>query len=138
MKRSMIELAPNHATTQHFYVTPYEARKDNADFTHYLVSFTTRSTDFTQYFIANVRADNERYTKVGIITDTNDVLNGDIKITGSGQFDYIIRGQNSSSNLDPDDSSVVGTLEFGTGVLTAEAIATIPAITIPDNVVYYQ
>lgn len=134
----MIHLNENSATPQYFYVTPFEARKDFLKFTNYLVSFTSRSTKTSQYFIANVLLDNERYTKIQIITNTEIPANGNIKIEGSGQYDYVIYGQNSTTNLSPTDPGIVGTLENGVLTVTAEPIATIPNIIIPDNVVYYE
>ena len=86
----MIHLNENSAIPQYFYVTPFEARKDFVKFTNYLVSFTSRSTKTPQYFIANVILDNERYTKVQIITNTDIPTNGNIKIEGSGQYDFVI------------------------------------------------
>tara|TARA_R110000787_G_scaffold128491_4_gene240197 strand:+ start:2007 stop:2414 length:408 start_codon:yes stop_codon:yes gene_type:complete len=134
----MIHLNENSAIPQYFYVTPFEARKDFVKFTNYLVSFTSRSTKTPQYFIANVILDNERYTKVQIITNTDIPTNGNIKIEGSGQYDFVIFGQNSTTNLSPKSPTIVGTLENGVLTVTGQPIATIPNITIPDNVVYYE
>ena len=61
-----------------------------------------------------------------------------MRILDSGMYTYKIYGQNSSINLDPSDSSVVGVCERGMARVTAEAHWTTPSISIPDNVIYYQ
>lgn len=56
----------------------------------------------------------------------------------SGLYTYTIYGQNSTTNTDPTDLSVVGSCTTGTIRLTASAAWDTPAITIPDNVIYYE
>ena len=71
--------------------------------------------DTTYAFIGNVSTDNARYTAFDIDTNDDDAENGNILIpvTVNGYFDYIIYGQNSATNLDPLDATVVGELERG-------------------------
>ena len=61
-----------------------------------------------------------------------------LTITQSGLYTYTVYGQNSSSNTDPTNGSVVGICETGAARVAAEAAWTTPDISIPDNVVYYE
>jgi len=133
----MIRLQPNTAT-QTFYVSPYSAKKYLSTFTHYLIEFKEMSTSATYRFIANVTTDNERYTQIAIGTNTNDAINGSIKVENSGYYTFTIWGQNSSSNLDPTDASVAGECQQGLLQIVAQEAWNIPSIDIPNNVVYYE
>lgn len=136
----MIHLAPNAATNL-IYVQPYQARKFLSTFTHYLVVFTELATAATHPVVLSTPlVDNERYTQARVPTDgtAGAVEAGKVRILDSGMYTYKIYGQNSSSNLDPSDSSVVGVCERGMARVTAEAHWTTPSISIPDNVIYYQ
>ena len=134
----MITLLPNSSTEQFFYLTLQEAKKDFDAFTNYLVEFRSLSSEEEFYFIADVVTDNARYTKVSINTDVNQPTAGHILLTESGQYSYKVWGQNSTTNLDPTDSRVVAMIERGTLTVTGETGYTIPSISIPDNVIYYQ
>jgi hypothetical protein len=52
-------------------------------------------------------------------SSTEDKPNGTVKLFPEGFFKYIIYEQTSSSNLDPDDSSVVGELDRGVAFVSA-------------------
>ncbi len=133
----MIHLAPN--TPQQFaYLTPFEARKFLPSFTHYLMVITSQATSEVVACILSVEVDNERYTKIGIATDDDAPEDGGVLLTESGLYTYEVYGQNSESNIDPTDASVVGLCEIGTIKLSDEAAWTIPTVTIPDNVIYYE
>ena len=134
----MITLAPNSSTEQFFYLTLQEAKKDFDAFTNYLVEFRSLSSEEEFYFIADVVTDNARYTKISINTDANQPTAGHILLTESGQYSYKVWGQNSTTNLDPADATVVALIERGTLTVTGETGYTIPSISIPDNVIYYQ
>jgi hypothetical protein len=134
----MISLLPN-TPSQDVYLTLREKAKDLPLYTHYLVIFTNMISRVEYPFVANVVSDNDRYTKIAINTDTNDPTNGDVLIEETGQFWYKVWGQNSSSNLDPLNASVVGEIERGTlQVITQETFYNPNAVTIPDNIIYYQ
>lgn len=133
----MIHLAPN-AISNRVYVTPFEARKFLAAFTDYLMVLKNNATEEEYALILNVVVDNERYTTGSIATDTDDPENSEILLTESGLYTYTIYGQNSSTNLDPTDASVVGVCEIGACKVSDEAAWTIPTVTIPDNVIYYE
>lgn len=133
----MIHLAPN-AISNRVHVTPFEARKFLAAFTDYLMVLKNNATEEEYALILNVLADNERYTSGSLPTDNDDPENGEILLTESGLYTYTIYGQNSSTNLDPTDASVVGVCEIGACKVSDEAAWTIPSVTIPDNVIYYE
>jgi len=134
----MIHLLPNTAL-QIVYLTLKEAVRDLSAFTNYLVEFENCTSREKYYLVADVTAENERYTKLSIGTDTDDAINGSIEINETGQFWYRVFGQNSTTNLDPSDASVVGAVEDG--VLLVETQETFylqqGAIEVP-NKVYYQ
>ncbi len=133
----MIHLIPN-SNSNIIYVTPFESRKFLAAFTQYLMVLKNQATDEEFALILNFSVDNERYTKADLPTSTNDPVNGEILLTESGLYTYTIYGQTSNENLDPTDASVVGVCEIGSCKVSDEAAWTIPTVTIPDNVIYYE
>ena len=134
----MITLTPNSASEQFIYLTLQEMKKDFDTFTHYLVIFTSMASDESFSMVGNVDADNARYTKLSVFTNESLPTSGRVLLTESGQYTYDVYGQNSSTNLDPTDASVEGLIERGTLTVTGETGYTIPSISIPDNVIYYQ
>ena len=133
----MIHLIPN-TPEQVGYITPFEARKFLSAFTHYLMIFESQATHNTFACVLYITVDNERYTKFAIDTSTADSASGDVLITESGLYTYTVYGQNSATNTDPQDASVVGVCEVGTAKFEDSAAWTIPTVDIPDNVIYYQ
>jgi hypothetical protein len=134
----MVTLLPDTAG-QSIYLTLKEKNKYMDAYTDFLVVFKNMMSNESYYFIGNPATDNERYTKLNIGTNVDDALNGDIKIVATGQFWYTVYGQNSATNLDPNDASVVGVLEIGIlHVLTEEDYFDNPNITIPNNIIYYE
>ena len=133
----MIHLVPN-SDSNIVYVTPFEARKFLAAFTDYLFVLTNQATEEQFACVFNFQYDNERYTQADLPTGNDDPVNGELLITESGLYTYTIYGQNSDSNLDPDDAAVVGVCEVGSCKVSDEAAWTIPTVTIPDNVIYYE
>ncbi len=135
----MITLSPNQATRQKILCTPFEARKFLASFTNYLVVLRNDSTEKTYAFVGDVVYDNERFTQFQIRTNTDDPTNGNVAITESGLYTYTIYGQNSATNLDPTNATVVGTCEVGPcRILFGETAYDFDNPTIPDNVIYYE
>ncbi len=133
----MIHLRPNVASNR-VYVTPFEARKFLPKFTQYLFILKNQATEEEHACILNLTQDNERYTYTIIGTNADDPTNGDMLIEESGLYTYTIYGQTSTPNLDPTDASVVGMCEVGSCKVSDEAAWTIPTVTIPDNVIYYE
>lgn len=134
----MVNLLPNTAG-QRMYCTPFEARKFLASFTDYLVVLRNDASEETYAFIANVIYDNERYSQFRISTATDNPTSGNILLTQSGLYTYTIYGQNSDTNLDPEDASVVGVCEVGACRITDNQVYFDPDYpTIPDNIIYYE
>jgi len=113
-------------------------KKDFEAFTHYLVLFESMASKEKYYFVADVIADNARYTKISINTDSDQPTAGHVLLTESGQYTYKVWGQNSSTNLEPTNRDVVALIEEGTLSVSGETGYNIPEITIPDNIIYYQ
>ena len=133
----MIHLTPNAASNR-VYISPFEARKFLSAFTHYLLIFKNNATEKEHPCVLVLLDDNERYTRADIATNNNNPSGGSVLITESGLYTYTIYGQNSATNTDPEDASVVGVCEVGPCRVSAEAAWTIPEVTIPDNVIYYE
>ena len=133
----MIHLTPNAASNT-VTVTPFEARKFLPSFTYYLLVLVNQSTKERFSCVFNYAYDNDRYTQADLPTNNDDPVNGEILLTESGLYTYTLYGQTSDSNLDPDDASVVGVCEVGPCRVSDEPAWTIPAVTIPDNVIYYE
>lgn len=132
---SMIHLTPNAASNV-VSISPFQARKYLAAFTHYLIVLTNEATEATHAAVLNTSVDNARQTKFDLPTDADAA--GEVLITKSGLYTYTVYGQNSSTNTDPTNGAVVGICETGSARVTAEAAWTTPTISIPDNVVYYE
>ena len=123
---------------QEFYVAPYGARKFLATFTYYLFEITSQATSEKFYMIGNVLDDNERFSRFLTDTSSDDPGNGDVLLTQSGFYSYTIYGQNSDTNIDPTDATVVGECEKGVLQIIGADAWNIPTIAIPNNVVYYE
>ena len=133
----MIHLQPNVASNR-VYVTPFEARKFLSKFTHYLMILKNNATEEEYALVLNVNVDNERYTETIVATNNDSPTNGRILLKKSGLYTYTIYGQTNGTNLDPTDAVVVGVCEIGSCKVSDEAAWTIPTVTIPDNVIYYE
>ena len=133
----MIHLQPNVASNR-VYVTPFEARKFMGKFTHYLMVLKNNATEEEYPLVLNFTIDNERYTQANLATNIDDAVNGSILLTESGLYTYTIYGQTNGTNLDPTDAVVKGVCEVGACKVSDEAAWTIPTVTIPDNVIYYE
>ena len=100
-------------------------------FTHYLLVLTheensTTGTDLAQ--VPQIVAENQRITTLNVTT---------VGLTLVGRYRYEAYGQNSSSNLNPSDDSVVGLVEIGwLDLVDATEYYDVPNITIQDDVIY--
>jgi len=106
-------------------------------FTDYLLILQNEIT--LQFFpVIPILVDsNERITTLSINTDTDEPEEGCVLITQSGRYNYIIYGQNSNSNLDPEDAVVVGELKRGFIEFTAlTEYFDQPNLTIPNDIEY--
>jgi len=133
----MIRLQPL-TQDQEFYVTPFEARKFLPTFVEYLFEFQSQATSEKFYMIGNALDDNERFSRFQIDTSADFPTSGDVKLAESGLYTFAIYGQNSGTNIDPTDASVVGLLERGTLQVIGADAWTLPTINVPNNVVYYE
>jgi len=141
----MVTLQTNTAS-QTMYVTPFQRKKDFAGetFASYLLQIQSLQSDKKYYAIfrsanGTLQQDNERYSEFLINTNSSGSAVGSVQITESGQYSYIIYGQSSVTNIDPNRTQDVwGELERGLMTFTGEDAWSMPSITIPDNVVYYE
>ena len=134
----MIHLNPNSATEQFIYLTLQEMKKDLDPFTHYLIILENMASTDKHAFVGDVEVDNARYTKISVYTNQPLGTASRVLLTETGFYTYKAYGQNSSTNLNANDASVVGLLEQGTLNVAGATGYTIPDITIPDNVIYYE
>lgn len=134
----MIHLNPNSATEQFIYLTLQEMKKDLDPFSHYLIILENMASTDKHAFVGDVEVDNARYTKISVYTNQPLGTASRVLLTETGFYTYKAYGQNSSTNLNATDASVVGLLEQGTLNVAGATGYTIPDITIPDNVIYYE
>jgi hypothetical protein len=72
--------------------------------------------------------ENQRYTELTVTT---------VGLTLPGRYRYDVYGQNSNSNTDPNDASVVGICERGYLYLNDSGVYfDVPTITIQDDIIY--
>ena len=72
--------------------------------------------------------ENQRYTELTVTT---------VGLTLPGRYRYDVYGQNSNSNTDPNDASVVGLCERGYLYLNDSGVYfDVPTITIQDDIIY--
>lgn len=106
-------------------------------FTDYLLILQNEITLKLFAVIPSVISTNERITTLSISTDVDDAVNGSILITDGGRYNYIIYGQNSSTNLNPTDADVVGELKRGyIEFTTLTQYFDQPTLTIPNDIEY--
>lgn len=108
----MIYLNHNQAN-QTVHLTLNEARSYfTQSFTHYLVVFqyedNTSESNNRLAQVATIVAENERDTELTVTT---------VGLENSGQYFYVVYGQNSASNIDPENAAVVGKCEQGRLIL---------------------
>jgi hypothetical protein len=124
----------SNSGNQNIYLTLQDAGRDYT-YTHYLFKLVHRMTLEDFYFVGYVINDNPRYTKIQVATNattTNNVL-----LTETGDYDYFVYAQNSSTNKDPNNAAVVALIEQGTLRVPGAAIVSLPTITLEDNVLFY-
>lgn len=127
------------------YCTPFQGKKNfpSETFASYLVQVTSLTTDEVHTFVASttfgvLQQDNERYTEFRISTNVDNGAQGGIAVTESGQYTYVIYGQSSLTNLVVTNAAVWGELERGLMTFSSAAAWSMPSISIPNNVVYYE
>ena len=106
-------------------------------FTDYLLVIQNETTLEIFAVIPTLISTNERITTLSISTNADDAINGSILITDGGRYNYVIYGQNSSTNLDPTDSDVVGEIKRGyIEFNTLTQYFDQPSLTIPNDIEY--
>ena len=100
----------------------------NVAFTHYLLVMTYEMTGEQLAQVVTVINENERVTKIRLTT---------VGLVDAGRYHYEVYGQNSSSNIDPTNASVVGLIEKGLMILQDGTIYfDVSTPTIPVDVIY--
>jgi hypothetical protein len=100
----------------------------NVAFTHYLLVMTYEMTGEQLAQVVEVINENERVTKIRLTT---------VGLVDAGRYHYEVYGQNSSSNIDPTNASVVGLIEKGLIILQDGTIFfDVSSPTIPVDVIY--
>ena len=102
----MLYLQPN-TPNQSVYLSLFEGRVTLTDFSHYMISIIHEENSETGTLlnqVPEVLSDGSNYSNLILTT---------VGITQSGRYRYIVYGQNSSTNTDADDASIVGIVEIG-------------------------
>lgn len=90
-----------------------EAQLVLSSFTDYLMVIENETSGEQFALIPQVISETDRITWLSIGTNTNDATNGSVTIALSGRYHFTIYGQNSDTNLDPTNASVVGVVKKG-------------------------
>jgi magnesium-transporting ATPase (P-type) len=127
----MIYLTTNTAN-QTIYLSLDEARQYYATaFTHYLIVLTHEENSTTGSQLAQVAtivSENVRITQLTITT---------VGLTLAGRYRYIVYGQNSAVNTNPNNAAVVGVVERGYFVLNNnQTFYDVPTDVIPNDIIY--
>jgi hypothetical protein len=106
-------------------------------YTDYLLVIQNEITLETFYVIPAQISENDRVTTLAISTNDDDPTNGSIYVINGGRYNFIIYGQNSTTNLDPQNAVVVG--EIKRGFIQMETLINYydqPNIIIPSDIEY--
>jgi hypothetical protein len=124
----MVYLNTNTAN-QYAYLSLDEGRAYfNVAFTHYLLVMTYEMTGEQLAQVVEVINENERVTKIRLTT---------VGLVDAGRYHYEVYGQNSSSNIDPTNASVLGLIEKSLMILQDGTIFfDVSSPTIPVDVIY--
>lgn len=124
----MVYLNTNTAN-QYAWLSLDEGRQYfNVAFTNYLLVLTYEMTGEKLAQVVDVITENERVTKIRLTT---------VGLTDAGRYHYEVYGQNSSTNTDPTDVSVVGKVEEGLMILSnGTNYFDVSTPTIPVDVIY--
>lgn len=124
----MVYLNTNTAN-QYAWLSLDEGREYfNVAFTHYLLVLTYEMTGEKLAQVVVVINENERVTKIRLTT---------VGLLDAGRYHYEVYGQNSDTNTDPTDASVVGKVEEGLMILSnGTNYFDVSTPTIPVDVIY--
>ena len=97
------------------------------DYTHYLLIITNETSSQVLAQVPIVSSENERITT--LLVDTTGLIS-------SGRYRYDVYVQNSNTNTNPTDASVLGLTHKGWGELKNNAqYYNVPTITMPEDVI---
>jgi hypothetical protein len=124
----MVYLNTNTAN-QYAWLSLDEGRQYfNVAFTNYLLVLTYEMTGEKLAQVVDVITENERVTKIRLTT---------VGLLDAGRYHYEVYGQNSDTNIDPTDASVVGKVEEGLMILSnGTNYFDVSTPTIPVDVIY--
>jgi len=127
----MIYLNVNQANQQ-IFLSLDEARQYYATaFTHYLFILTHEENSTTGQQLAQVAVLVNESVRITQLTVTT------FGLTLAGRYRYEVYGQNSNSNTNPNDASVVGIVERGYAVLSDnQQFFDVPTDVIPNDIIY--
>lgn len=127
----MIYLFTNQANQLAFLSLDEARQYYSTPFTDYLIVLTHEENSTTGTYlaqVANILSESVRITQLQITT---------VGLTLAGRYRYEVYGQNSNSNTNPADASVVGLLERGYAVLNDNTTwFDVPTDTIPNDIIY--
>lgn len=106
-------------------------------YTDYLLVIQNEVTLQKFYVIPAQISENDRVTTLAISTNDDDPTNGSILVIDGTRYNFIIYGQNSDTNLDPQNAVVVG--EIKRGFIQMETLVNYfdqPNIIIPSDIQY--
>ena len=134
----MIVLNYKQSAVQTFFVNPQQAYKYLSHTPQDLLfEFKSQESGKTYLKVLTPTVENERYSKFQLRTDQNTAT--DILFESGGFYDYTIYGNSVRYNTDPDASSILGIVERGLMEIVVKGqTGTMPDLSIPDNVVYYE
>jgi len=122
---------------QSLFLTLKEGALIFGECSNYLMKILNQSTLQELYVIPLIISESERISELVISTNINDPINASIEVLTSGRWHYTIYGQNSSSNLDPNDISVLGIYEMGyLQIIKPESFYSDPSLSIPSDIEY--
>ena len=124
----MVYLNTNTAN-QYAWLSLDEGRQYfNVAFTNYLLVLTYEMTGEKLAQVVDVINENERVTKIRLTT---------VGLLDAGRYKYEVYGQNSDTNTDPTDASVIGKVEEGLMILSnGTNYFDVSTPTIPVDVIY--
>lgn len=126
----MLILTPNQAN-QTARLTLNEGRTKLGDYTHYLLILSFDDTGLeTENTLAQVVTVTEESARVTTFTCTT------VGLDYQGKYWYKVYGQNSASNTNPEDASVVGLVEQGSAIITNNASQYVDTTTTDNATIY--
>jgi hypothetical protein len=119
-----------NTSEQKLYLSLFEGRYTLAAFSHYMIGFIheeNSNVGEALYQVPLVVSDGSRYSELEVTT---------IGLTNTGRYRYIVYGQNSSSNINPESNNIVGVVEIGYLVIgTDTEFYDVPQNTILNDII---